>query len=148
MTDEPRRDRQDPRPLGASCGQLLTTASCSQGGPAHLRGQADWIGSFGMDDSTYEAVWELASEKPDYVEVLRMCHELAVQQGLFTAHEVNDRLSALGIGDGRFNLRPLVDAGLIYEAENLPPSKRPLSYGMRDVEGIGSALARLDPENP
>jgi hypothetical protein len=99
-----------------------------------------------MDDASYEAVWALASEKPDYVEVLRMCHELAVQQGLFTAHEVNDRLSALGIGDGRFNLRPLVDRGLIYESKQLSGSHA-LSYGISDVEGIASALARLDPEN-
>ena len=100
-----------------------------------------------MDDPSYEAVWALASEKPDYVEVLRACHELAVQQSVFTAHDVNNHLSALGIGDGRFNLRPLVARGLIYELEDPPRSRRPISYGMQDIEGIGSALARLDPEN-
>jgi hypothetical protein len=101
-----------------------------------------------MDDPSYEAVWALATEKPDYVEVLRMCHELAVQQTFFTAHDVNDRLSVLGIGNGRFNLRPLFSRGLIYESEDPTRRRRPLSYGMRDVDGIGSALARLDPENP
>jgi hypothetical protein len=100
-----------------------------------------------MDDSSYDAVWDLASEKPDYVEVLRACHELAVQQSFFTAHDVNNHLLALGIGDGRFNLRPLVTRGLIYQLEDPPRSRRGISYGMRDIEGIGSALARLDPEN-
>jgi hypothetical protein len=100
-----------------------------------------------MDDASYEAVWALASEKPDYVEVLRACHELAVQQSFFTAHEVNTHLSALGIGNGRFNLRPLVSRGLIYELEDPPRGRRPNSYGMRDIDGIGLALARLDPEN-
>ena len=99
-----------------------------------------------MDDSSYDAVWALASEQPDYVEVLRMCHELAVQQRVFTAHEVNTHLTALGIGDGRFNLRPLVRRGLIYEVEDASPSGGTV-YGMEDVAGIGSALERLDPEN-
>ena len=101
-----------------------------------------------MDDSSYDAVWALASEKPDYVEVLRVCHELAVQQRFFTAHEVNDRLSVLGIGNGRFNMRPLLRYGLIYRSEDPTRSRGRTSYGMQDVEGIGSALARLDPENP
>jgi hypothetical protein len=100
-----------------------------------------------MDDVTYEAAWELASEQPDYVEVLRACHELAVQQGFFTAHDVNNHLSALGIGNGRFSMRPLVRRGLIYELQDQPPSRRGISYGMQDVDGVGSALARLDPEN-
>jgi hypothetical protein len=100
-----------------------------------------------MDDATYEAVWALASDKPDYVEVLRACHELAVRQTFFTAHDVNDLLSTLGIGDGRFNLRPLLDRGLVYELEDAPESKRRGVYGMEDVEGIGLALAGLDPEN-
>lgn len=101
-----------------------------------------------MDDSSYEAVWALASEKPDYVEVLRVCHELAVQQSFFTAHDVNTRLSVLGIGNGRFNMRPLLRYGLIYQVEDSPRSGRTKSYGMQDIEGIDSALARLDPENP
>jgi hypothetical protein len=100
-----------------------------------------------MDDSSYDAVWELASEQPDYVEVLRMCHELAVQQGVFTAHDVNTHLTALGIGDGRFSLHPLLRRGLISEVEDAPPSSHGMSYEMRDIDGIGSALIRLDPEN-
>jgi hypothetical protein len=100
-----------------------------------------------MDDSTYEAVWALASEKPDYVEVLRACHELAVEQSFFTAHDVNNHLSTLGIGNGRFTLGPLARRGLIYEVDDPSRRRRPISYGMRDVEGIGSALDRLDPEN-
>jgi hypothetical protein len=100
-----------------------------------------------MDDSSYEAVWALASEKPDYVEVLRACHELAVQQSSFTAHDVNSHLSALGIGNGRFNLRPLVSRGLIHELGDSPRTGGRISYGMSDIDGIGSALARLDPEN-
>jgi hypothetical protein len=112
------------------------------------RGSQTWVCSFGMNDSSFEGVWELAGEKPEYVEVLRVCHELAVQQSIFTAHDVNNRLSVLGIGNGRFNLRPLVSRGLIYELEEPPRSGRRISYGMRDIEGIGSALARLDPENP
>jgi hypothetical protein len=100
-----------------------------------------------VDDSSSAAVWALASEKPDYVEVLRACHELALQQGFFTAHDVNSHLSALGIGNGHFNLRPLVTRGLIYELEDPPRSRRPTSYGMRDIEGIGSALVGLDPES-
>jgi hypothetical protein len=101
-----------------------------------------------MDDSSYEAVWALASEQPDYVEVLRACYELAVEQGFFTAHDMNNRLSALGIGDGRFSLGPLVRRELIYQVEDPARGRRPTSYGMRDVEGVASALARLDPENP
>jgi hypothetical protein len=100
-----------------------------------------------MDGSTYEAVWALASEEPDYVEVLRACHELAVLQGSFTAHDVNNHLSALGIGDGRFNLRPLVSRGLIYPLGDPPRTRGRTSYGMGDIQGIGSALDRLDPEN-
>jgi hypothetical protein len=96
-----------------------------------------------MDDSSYDAVWDLASEQPDYVEVLRACHELAVKQGIFTAHDVNSLLAALGIGDGHFNLHPLVRRGLIDELDG-----RPASYGMQDIEGIGAALERLDPEDP
>lgn len=115
--------------------------------PTYRSGRT-WVGSSGMDDSSYEAVWALASEKPDYVEVLRVCHELAVQQSFFTARDANSRLSVLGIGNGRFNLRPLVSRGLIYELDDPPRSRRGISYGMRDIEGIGSALARLDPENP
>jgi hypothetical protein len=96
-----------------------------------------------MDDATFDAVWDLASEKPDFVEVLRVCHELAVEQKTFTAHQVNDHLAALGIGNGHFNLSPLVGRELIYEIEK----SRPFSYGMRDIDGVGTALARLDPEN-
>jgi hypothetical protein len=99
------------------------------------------------DESVYQAVWDLASEQPDYVEVLRACHELAVEQGSFTAHDVNNHLSALGIGDGRFNLSPLLRRGLIDELEDPPPSSRRITYGMPDVEGVGLALTRLDPEN-
>lgn len=101
-----------------------------------------------MGDSTYDDVWALASEQPDYVEVLRACHELAIEHGTFTAHDVNNVLSTLGIGDGQFHLNPLVRRGLIYELEDPPGNKRPISYGMPDIEGVGAALARLDPEDP
>jgi hypothetical protein len=117
-------------------------------GPATYRSSRTWVCSLGMSDSSSEAVWELASEKPDFVEVLRVCHELAIQQGSFTARDVNNRLSVLGIGNGRFNLRPLVSRGLIYELDAPPRSRRGISYGMRDIEGIGSALTSLDPEDP
>ena len=101
-----------------------------------------------MDDSSYEAVWALASEKPDYVEVLRACHELAVQQSFFTAHEVNSHLSALGIGNGRFNLRPLVSRGLIYELEDPPRGQATKSRMECEISTVSAlALARLDPEN-
>jgi hypothetical protein len=101
-----------------------------------------------MDDPSYDAVWDLASEQPDYVEVLRMCRELAVQQGRFTVHDVNTHLSALGIGNGRFNLHPLLRRGLVYEVDDPPQTGKPTAYGMRDPEGVASALARLDPEDP
>jgi hypothetical protein len=98
-----------------------------------------------MSDLSSAAVWDLASEQPDYVEVLRMCHELAVKQGFFTAHDVNTHLAALAIGDGRFNLGPLVRRELIYEVDE-GGKRRPTSYGMRDIEGVGIALDGLDPE--
>jgi hypothetical protein len=99
-----------------------------------------------MDNSSRAAVWDLASEQPDYVEVLRMCHELAVEQGLFTAHDVNAHLAALGIGNGRFNLRPLLRRGLIQVVDD-PANKRRTSYEMPDIEGVGAALVGLDPES-
>jgi hypothetical protein len=76
-----------------------------------------------------------------------MCHELAVEQTFFTAQDVNNHLSALGIGNGRFTLLPLVRRGLIYEVEDAARSRRPILYGMGDIDGVGSALVRLDPES-
>lgn len=102
-----------------------------------------------MRTNTFDAVMQLATDRPDWIPVLRAACATAKQAepytGLFAGKYVLDELrKQTGVAEWRPNLRLIASYGLLEKVGESTRGGNRAYYRMPDREGVEQALAILE----